>query len=95
VAGAQPPGHLRDILTVLNVSMVSLEPSTAANEIAPRHRADYILERGLWRVSCRVCGWKAVDADRRRLASRFRFHLQVAPGESPSADRQRPKVPPR
>jgi hypothetical protein len=46
-------------------------------EVAPRHRADYILVRGEWRVSCRVCGWNASDPARRRLASRFRFHLQV------------------
>lgn len=68
--------------------MVSLDPSAneadggprgsqPEEEVAPRHRADYILVRGEWRVSCRVCGWNASDPARRRLASRFRFHLQV------------------
>ncbi|HEX3541281.1 MAG TPA: hypothetical protein VHT75_12685 [Acidimicrobiales bacterium] len=48
-------------------------------ETPVRHRADYILERGVWHVACRVCGWRAWDPMRRRLASRFRFHLQGEP----------------
>ena len=47
-----------------------------------RHRADYILERGVWHVACRVCGWRAWDPMRRRLASRFRFHQQGEPRDS-------------
>jgi hypothetical protein len=46
-----------------------------------RHRPDYILERGIWRVTCRDCGWKATDPARRILASRFRFHVQTNEAE--------------
>jgi hypothetical protein len=54
-------------------------PSAAATPPSPRHRPDYVLERGVWRVSCRVCGWEATDSVRRQLACRFRFHLQTSP----------------
>lgn len=75
--------------------MVSLEPQAGAAgtveaaTATPRHRADYILERGVWRVSCRVCGWKATDPERRKLASRFRFHLHAGPAPTSPTDTQR------
>ena len=37
-------------------------------------RASYLLERGMWRATCRDCGWHTEDVDRRRAASRFRLH---------------------
>jgi hypothetical protein len=51
------------------------------------HRADYILERGIWHVTCRVCGWQDEGPVRRQLASLFRFHLRAKPPpDSPSPD---------
>jgi hypothetical protein len=40
------------------------------------HRADYILERGMWRAICRECGWQTSDAQRRQAATLFRAHIQ-------------------
>jgi hypothetical protein len=50
------------------------------------HRADYILERGVWHVSCRTCGWQAHDRARRQLASLFRFHLRSAAALPPAPE---------
>jgi hypothetical protein len=41
-----------------------------------RHRASYIFERGIWRATCRCCGWQTSDPDRRRANSLFRMHIQ-------------------
>ena len=40
------------------------------------HRADYILERGVWKATCRECGWKVADTHRRQAATQFRVHIQ-------------------
>jgi len=40
------------------------------------HRAQYILERGTWRGTCRICGWQVTDGDRRRATAMFRQHCQ-------------------
>lgn len=37
-------------------------------------RADYTLERGMWRAVCKGCGWWTTDGSRRRAAARFRGH---------------------
>jgi hypothetical protein len=50
-----------------------------------RHRADYILERGVWHVTCRVCGCHAEGTVRRQLSSLFRFHLRPSPAK-PTTD---------
>ena len=39
------------------------------------HRASYILERGLWRATCRACGWQVSDEQRRRACAMFRSHI--------------------
>lgn len=52
-----------------------------------RHRADYILERGVWHVSCQVCDWQASGPVRRQLASLFRFHLRSTGNEVETAER--------
>lgn len=45
---------------------------------ADRHRADYILERGVWRARCRLCSWEVSDPTRRQAASLFRQHIRAA-----------------
>lgn len=37
-------------------------------------RADYILERGMWKASCRACRWTVESPDRQRAAVMFRAH---------------------
>jgi len=49
------------------------------SDVEVRHTPVFTLEQGLWQVKCRVCGWWATDPARRRLASRFRYHLQGEP----------------
>jgi hypothetical protein len=41
------------------------------------HRAQYTLECGTWRATCRVCGWQATNPIRRQAATQFRFHIQA------------------
>lgn len=41
-----------------------------------RHRATYTLELGLWYATCRLCGHRVEDQDRRRAAAQFRRHIQ-------------------
>lgn len=38
------------------------------------HRAEYILERGTWRATCKGCGWRTADSSRRGAAALFRRH---------------------
>jgi hypothetical protein len=40
------------------------------------HRAAYVLERGIWRATCRECGFQVSDAQRRQAATQFRMHIQ-------------------
>lgn len=42
------------------------------------HRAEYILERGIWRATCKVCGWATSDPARRQAAALFRQHWHSA-----------------
>jgi hypothetical protein len=62
--------------------------------IAPRHRASYTLERGVWSATCRICGFTAKDKNRSRAATWFLAHirsvrLELRAGSEPSplADR--------
>jgi hypothetical protein len=65
--------------------MSAIEPDGAAGPADPEfespsaipHRADYVLERGVWHVTCRVCGWQAESRVRRQIASMFRFHHRM------------------
>jgi hypothetical protein len=41
-----------------------------------RHRGDYVLDRGEWVATCRLCGFKVTDIDRRQVASQFRTHIR-------------------
>lgn len=47
------------------------------SETATRHRASYTLELGRWFATCRECGHRVDDKDRRRAASQFRQHIQA------------------
>ncbi len=40
------------------------------------HRANYIFERGIWKATCRHCGWQASDEVRRQAALLFRGHIR-------------------
>ena len=42
------------------------------------HTASYTLELGQWHATCRVCGWKVIDRDRRRAAGQYRHHIRAA-----------------
>jgi hypothetical protein len=44
--------------------------------IEDRHRADYVLDRGEWQATCRLCGFKVNDPSRRQAASQFRTHIR-------------------
>jgi uncharacterized protein YjbI with pentapeptide repeats len=41
-----------------------------------RHRGDYVLDRGEWVATCRRCGFRVSDSDRRQVASQFRTHIR-------------------
>lgn len=41
-----------------------------------RHLASYTLEIGTWYATCRHCGHRVQDTDRRRTAALFRYHIQ-------------------
>ena len=49
-----------------------------ATLMATAHRADYILEHGVWRGICRFCAFEVTDEDRRRATSKFRLHIREA-----------------
>ncbi len=48
-----------------------------AADFADRHRASYILERGVWKARCRLCGCEVADPIRRQAAALFRQHIRV------------------
>lgn len=50
------------------------------------HRADYILEHGVWRAVCRLCDFEITDEDRRRAASQFRLHIREVAEREADAD---------
>jgi hypothetical protein len=48
------------------------------DEAGPHQRANYILEMGLWRATCRTCGHSVTDPRRRQAAAVFRNHSRDA-----------------
>ena len=40
------------------------------------HRGTYILEFGVWRATCKECGWAVTDPQRRQAAALFRRHIR-------------------
>jgi hypothetical protein len=40
------------------------------------HHASYLLQRGVWKATCRVCNFEVSDPDRRRASSMFRMHIR-------------------
>lgn len=47
-------------------------------QLSGRHRAIYLLERGIWRARCRLCDWEASDPVRQQAAALFRQHIRAA-----------------
>jgi hypothetical protein len=52
-------------------------------DIAERHHASYIFERGVWRATCRLCGHTITDPGRRQAATLFRNHIRDAARNGP------------
>ena len=48
--------------------------SQGAADADTHKRADYILERGMWRAACRDCRYSVQHADRQRASILFRSH---------------------
>jgi hypothetical protein len=48
------------------------------------HRACYILERGQWKATCRICGWQISGAKRQVAANLFRSHIRDMRAVRPS-----------
>jgi hypothetical protein len=72
--------------------------STAPNRTT--HRAVYTLELGIWHATCRECGFRVSDADRRRAAAVYRQHikttnLQAGVSQAPLLDLTEPVTPER
>lgn len=44
--------------------------------MATAHRADYVLDQGVWVARCRACGFRVADDGRRRAAGQFRQHIR-------------------
>jgi hypothetical protein len=44
------------------------------------HRATYTLELGVWYASCKICGHRVGDANRRRAAGTYREHIKETNG---------------
>lgn len=58
------------------------------------HRANYTLEMGTWHATCKECGFRVSDADRRRAAAVYREHIkemnQSVPGPGLELDLTEP-----
>jgi hypothetical protein len=52
---------------------------------APRHRATYTFEMGVWRATCRVCGYSVTESRRSRAASQFRNHIRDSSAHASAA----------
>lgn len=59
-----------------------IEDTTTAARGHTAHRANYTLERGMWRATCRKCGFTLTDVSRQRAMSLYRAHIR----ETGSAD---------
>jgi hypothetical protein len=49
-----------------------------SSKYADRHRAEYLLERGVWKARCRLCAWETADPMRRQAMALFRLHIKEA-----------------
>ena len=49
-------------------------------------RADYILERGMWRAVCRACRYSVQNPDRQRASILFRGHYRAVLAAAPTAE---------
>jgi hypothetical protein len=49
-----------------------------SSKYADRHRADYLLVRGVWKARCRLCAWETADPMRRQAMALFRAHIKEA-----------------
>jgi hypothetical protein len=67
-----------------------MEEGQMAEREAPRqptrHRGIYTLERGVWQATCRECGWGVAHVDRRRAATQFRTHIELAKAATRRSD---------
>ena len=54
-------------------------------DIDSHKRADYILERGMWKAVCRGCRFTVEHADRQRASILFRSHPREVLNAAPSA----------
>jgi hypothetical protein len=66
--------HTNDGIRVKGGSAVTAPPGETTEQT--RHLATYTLEMGSWYATCRSCGLRIADRDRRRAASQFRRHIQ-------------------
>jgi hypothetical protein len=63
-------------------------------QLSGRHRAFYLLERGVWRARCRLCDWEVSDPVHRQATALFRQHIRAARvGEAKHATRVLPEHP--
>lgn len=44
------------------------------------HRATYTLELGVWYATCKICGHRVSDSNRRRAAASYREHIKETSG---------------
>lgn len=51
-----------------------MDPQVA---ITARHRASYILERGVWSARCRICGYTVKEPKRSAAATSFLVHIRA------------------
>ncbi len=51
-------------------------PEHVERRAGTRHRGTYILEFGLWKATCKECGWVVTDPQRRQAAALFRRHIR-------------------
>ena len=58
------------------MSKTSSEAAPASQDVA--HRAGYRLEVGVWKATCKICGWEVRHPVRRQAATIFRRHILAA-----------------
>ena len=54
-----------------------MKPSPTSSAV---HRATYTLELGVWFATCKVCGHRVSDSNRRRAAGIYREHIKETNG---------------
>ena len=54
------------------------ESMSQGSKYTDRHRAQYILERGVWKARCRLCAWETEDPTHRQAMVLFRSHIREA-----------------